>query len=220
MSQGTETDETAKTAERASETSPDCKSGRDEAAERSLIDLLDVERATTKRLREAEITARDFIEKRVSYYDLVDGGIEPDPADRLRREFSLPWSLAIGDGDLTARSAQIRGLSEDERAWVAASDGDWEAELATKKRVTPPKAVPRTVVESPERRSRPDPVTDVSGIDEPYAERLAAGGITSVRSLAVADPTAVASALDIDRNRVTSWHWHARQLVGAFDFEG
>lgn len=171
-----------------------------------------------RRLREAGITADTIAEKRVSYRELVDADLDPDVADRLRREESLPWSRATGDGDLVARSTQIRGLSRAERDWIAASESDWEATLTANRGS---KLTVEGSSESPRRRSpQPDPVTDVTGIDERYADRLATGGITSVRSLAAADPSAVATALDLDRNRVTSWHWRARQLVGAFDFDG
>jgi len=41
-------------------------------------------------------------------------------------------------------------------------------------------------------------VTDVPGVDAETAERLADGGITSVRSLATADPEHVADSLGLD----------------------
>jgi predicted RecB family nuclease len=56
-------------------------------------------------------------------------------------------------------------------------------------------------------------VTDVPGVDEQMAGVLANGGITSVRSLATADPEHVADSLGLDTERVETWRDAARDLA-------
>ncbi|ATW89937.1 hypothetical protein halTADL_3235 [Halohasta litchfieldiae] len=70
--------------------------------------------------------ATAITDKRVSYRMLVEAGVNPGVAAKIRREHSLSWSFSSG-GDLDRRSAQIRGLGTAEAEWVAASAGDWEA---------------------------------------------------------------------------------------------
>ncbi|MFB6091908.1 MAG: helix-hairpin-helix domain-containing protein [Haloquadratum sp.] len=82
-------------------------------------------------LRDSEISLSDFREKRVTYRELKAVGVNPGVAAKIRREHSLSWSLD-GDGtDLDRRSAQIRGLDDDERAWIAASAGGADAAAET-----------------------------------------------------------------------------------------
>jgi hypothetical protein len=97
-------------------------------------------------------------------------------------------------------------LGADEREWIAASYGDWEF-------ADPPDPDPPVERERP--WPEPDPVTVVPGVDDRAATRLADGGVVSVRVLAAADPVKVAGALGLHVDRVTSWHWWARQHVGA-----
>ena len=99
----------------------------DEAADREsdeLVDLKWVGPATERVLSAADLTADAVREKRVSYRDLVDAGVNPGVAAKIRREHSLSWSFEAGDG-LDRRSTQVRGLGSEEAAWVAASAGDW-----------------------------------------------------------------------------------------------
>jgi len=69
--------------------------------------------------------ATAITDKRVSFQMLVDAGVNPGVAAKIRREHSLSWSFDSG-GDLDRRSTQIRGLGSAEAEWVAASAGDWE----------------------------------------------------------------------------------------------
>jgi hypothetical protein len=111
-------------------------------------------------------------------------------------------------GSDRARSGEPGSLVAAERAWVAASYGDWEfADPGP----TPPAPDPEPARRYPE----PEPVTVVPGVDDAAAARLADGGVVSVRLLAAADPVRVARALGMPANRVTSWHWWARRHVDA-----
>ncbi|WP_096391193.1 DUF7409 domain-containing protein [Halopenitus persicus] len=234
-------------------------------------DLRWVGPATAAELDAAGIDAADITDKRVSYRLLVDAGVNPGVAAKIRREHSLSWSFEAGEG-LESRSAQVRGLGREEADWIAASAGDWAdsrvtggngAEHAThgtddaggtdgtegsdateptdatddawspgdwpridgqdadRSGVTDPDTG-RTEAEAdgsgdPElaeaawrKRSRPTPVTDLEAVDPAGADLLSEAGITSVRSLATADPEHVADVLDVDADRVSGWHEAAR----------
>ncbi len=82
--------------------------------------------ATAAVLAEASFDADDVRAKTVSYRMLIDAGVNPGVAARIRREHSLAWSFESEGEDLGRRSSQIRGLGDAERAWVAASSGDWQ----------------------------------------------------------------------------------------------
>lgn len=214
--------------------------------------------ATAEVFSGADFTADHVANKDVSYQMLVDAGVNPGVAAKIRREHSLSWSFEAGDG-LSERSAQVRGLGSDEAAWVeASSSGDWEEEadeeapeagasdedawVAASSEGTadehdePPTAGddaayftatadtdgsipdaeadgsgdPAAAEAAWRERSEPTPVTDLDPVDEEAKDLLADAGITSVRSLATADPEHVADVLDIDQERVTAWHDAAR----------
>ena len=82
--------------------------------------------ATAAVLADASFGADDVRAKAVSFRMLTDAGVNPGVAARIRREHSLAWSFESEGGDLGRRSSQIRGLGDAERAWVAASSGDWQ----------------------------------------------------------------------------------------------
>ncbi|WP_430504866.1 DUF7409 domain-containing protein [Haloparvum sp. PAK95] len=214
--------------------------------------------ATAGAFADAEFSADDVADKAVSYQMLVDAGVNPGVAAKIRREHSLSWSFEAGDG-LSERSAQVRGLGSDEAAWVeASSSGDWEeadddgtpdtdasdedAWVAASSEGTPDEqddspaagadaayftatadadgsvqdaeadgsGDPAAAEAAWRERSEPTPVTDLAPVDDEARELLADAGITSVRSLATADPEHVADVLDIDQERVTTWHEAAR----------
>lgn len=92
-------------------------------------DLKFVGPATAESLATASFGAEAISRKTVSFSMLLDAGVNPGVAARIRREHSLPWSFETEDRqDLDRRSDQIRGLGDGERAWVAASSGDWAEE--------------------------------------------------------------------------------------------
>jgi predicted flap endonuclease-1-like 5' DNA nuclease len=186
-------------------------------------DLRFVGPATATSLDAAGIDAGGILRKQVSYRQLVGAGINAGVATKIRREHSLPWSLSGTSGDdLGRRSDQVRGLQDDERAWVAASSGDWESKDtggsddagATETGDWEPTGVTTEADGSGEaeaaeaawrKRSSPDPVTDVPGVTDGDAERLANAGITSVRSLATSNPETVADVLGLDAETVEQW---------------
>lgn len=82
--------------------------------------------ATAGVLADADVTASDVENKAVTHAELVDYGVNPGVAARIRREHSLQWSFEGGE-DLDQRAEQVRGLQDDEREWVAASYGEDDA---------------------------------------------------------------------------------------------
>ncbi|WP_253739177.1 DUF7409 domain-containing protein [Halohasta salina] len=100
----------------------------DESSDDAAVDALQSVRfvgpATASTLADHGYDATAITDKRVSYRLLVDAGVNPGVAAKIRREHSLSWSFDSG-GDLDRRSAQIRGLGAAEAEWVAASAGDW-----------------------------------------------------------------------------------------------
>lgn len=97
-----------------------------EETRESLLALRFVGPATADVLADAGVDAADVESKSVSHADLVDAGVNPGVAARIRREHSLQWSFEGGQ-DLDRRAEQVRGLQDDEREWVAASYGETDA---------------------------------------------------------------------------------------------
>lgn len=186
--------------------------------------------ATAAVLEAAGIGPADVVERRVSHAQLVQVGVNPGVAARIRREHSLAWSMSGGE-DLDRRAEQVRGLQDDERAWVAASAGTWEddeqpasastdgrgsdadAEAAWRDRSWPTHgdaSAPDRAEVAWREASAPTPVTVLEGVDEDDAALLGEAGITSVRSLATADPEHVADSLDLEESTVRAWRDAAR----------
>jgi len=186
--------------------------GRSAGDPETLVALDGVDEELAERLADVDVTAADVADRRVSYRELVRAGVAPERAARLRREHSLRWSFETGDDDLAERSSTLRGLEDEERAWIEASAGDWEDCLVAR-----PVGDDDAARDDGPEWTPPTPVTAIPGIDEEYAERLAEGGVVSVRTLAVADPVKVATALGMEPNRVTSWHWRAREETDSLD---
>ncbi|WP_232820528.1 DUF7409 domain-containing protein [Halorussus litoreus] len=207
-----------------------------------LTDIHFVGPATAAVLAEADFDGTGISDKSVSYEMLVEAGVNPGVAARLRKKHSLHWSFGGSDEDddsLERRSEKIRGLQDGEREWVAASSGDWgsaDAETATTggaatdgdwtpagagsvdgndaaQATTDGSGAAEAAEAAWRERSRPDPVTDVPGVTEEIAEILANGGVTSVRSLATANPEHVADSLGLAAERVTAWRDAARDLA-------
>ncbi|WP_132060484.1 DUF7409 domain-containing protein [Halorussus amylolyticus] len=193
--------------------SPD-DSPDDSTDEDALTDIRFVGPATAAVLADAPFDATGIPDKTVSYEMLVEAGVNPGVATRLRREHSLSWSFGGGEDSLERRSSKVRGLQDGEREWVAASSGDWKSADASAAETAEASADGSGAAEAAEaawrERSKPDPVTDVPAVDEATAETLAEGGITSVRSLATADPEHVADSLELDREAVAAWRAAAR----------
>lgn len=181
----------------------------------ALTDLKFVGPATADVVAEAGHDAADVRGKRVSYRMLVEAGANPGVASKVRREHSLPWSITgEGSDDLDKRSDQVRGLRDDERAWVAASSGDWEADSpsADESSASADGGGSAEAAEAAWRdRSEPTPITDLDSVSEADAETLSAAGITSVRSLATITPEHVADLLNLDQDEVERWRDEAAE---------
>ena len=180
--------------------------------------------ATADVLADASFGAEEIREKVVSFRMLTDAGVNPGVAARIRREHSLAWSFESEGEDLRRRSSQVRGLGDAERAWVAASSGDWQeqappseesdaeaawvaaagdgaSDTTTK---TDGSGDPAAAETAWQERSRPTPVGALDGVSPTEAADLAEAGITSARALASANPEEVADALDRDVERVAT----------------
>lgn len=185
----------------------------------ALTDFKFVGPVTAEVMDEAGYDAADIRDKRVSYRMLVTAGANAGVATKLRREHSLPWSITgEGNEDLGRRSDQVRGLSDEERAWVAASSGDWSAGRPSSgsadESAEADGSGESTAAEAAWReRSKPEPVTEIDGIGPVTKQKLANAGITSVRSLATIDPENVADLLDLDEEKVAGWRDAANDRV-------
>jgi hypothetical protein len=91
-----------------------------------LTELQFVGDATASTLEEMDMTVTDVRRKTVSYRQLVDAGVNPGVATKIRREHSLSWTLDGSGEDLDNRSNTVRGLRDGERSWVAESQSDWQ----------------------------------------------------------------------------------------------
>jgi len=176
--------------------------------------------ATAETLAASSLSAVDIRKKRVSYRQLVEAGVNPGVAAKIRREHSLSWSFEAGEG-LDRRSTQVRGLGRAEAAWVAASAGDWEAatERTGDSATADGSGDPLAAEAAWRERSKPTPVSTLAAVADDTGEEtgdagaealLAEAGITSVKSLATADYEHVADVLEVDRERVGRWHAAAR----------
>lgn len=100
-----------------------------EAAVLELRDLRYIGQTTAEILADASISAAHIRDQAVSYLRLVDEGVDPGVAARIRREHSLPWSDEPSEGPRLRRRAQhVRHLRDDERSWI---DESWAAARST-----------------------------------------------------------------------------------------
>lgn len=201
----------------------------------ALTDLKFVGPATKAVLERVGVEPKDIANRRVSHAQLVNFGVNPGVAARIRREHSLSWSLEGGE-DLDRRAELVRGLQDGERAWVAASSAGWDDEDTRATAESGTSTDGRGDIEDAEaawrdtewpimdedreeldaeatwrEQSKPTPVTEINGIGRTYAERLAEAGIQSLRSLANCDPERVAESLDLNESQVRTWREAARE---------
>lgn len=176
----------------------------DEAEPASFADLDGVGEATASVLAAADVDPTDLPRGDVSYERLVDLGVDPAVAGRLRRTYSLPRTPRTRRS-LAARTAEMDHLDDGERAWIAASDGDWEdvdVEVPDLRRIDWASVW--------EGRERPLPVRVVSAVGPDDAATLAEAGVTSVRQLAFAPAGTLADELGLDVRQVRLWRHEAR----------
>ena len=174
--------------------------------------------------------ATAITDKRLSYRMLVEAGVNPGVAAKIRREHSLSWSFRSG-GDLDRRSAQVRGLGRAEAAWVAASAGDWASgdshstDIADESVETGEPTPWPTHGDAPGEtsatdpvdaeaawrvQSKPTPLEELDGLDTEAVALLAEAGIISVRRLASIDTNQIADVLGVSEHDVRAWHDIAR----------
>ncbi|MDR5657067.1 hypothetical protein RH831_07720 [Halodesulfurarchaeum sp. HSR-GB] len=191
-----------------------------------LTALTHVGPATAAVLEAADIEPGDISNRQVSHAQLIDVGVNPGVAARIRREHSLPWSFDGSGDDLDRRAEQVRGLQDGEREWVAASANGWDTtkrgeEVKTtteddsgwERRPWPTEPDPETEFEAEaewRERSRPTPLSELPELDESATATLAEAGITSVSRLASCHPERVADSLGIAAETVRSWRAAAR----------
>lgn len=244
-------------------------------------DLKFVGPATAGAIEAAGFSAQAVADKEVSYRMLLEAGVNPGVAAKIRRHHSLAWSFD-NDGDLDRRSTQVRGLQDEEAAWVADSrvgdrEGGDAAEAADEGTIEPQHAETDDeadeeaawVADSTDRtdrsteqtedaeestaeevaadeaawvagstgddteesatadgsgdplaaeaawreRSKPTPLTEISGVGESYADQLAEAGVTSIRSLATASPELLSDVTGIDEERLRRWHREASEMA-------
>ncbi|MFW5903481.1 MAG: helix-hairpin-helix domain-containing protein [Halolamina sp.] len=239
----------------------------DEVERRSIdapTELKFVGPATADAIESAPFSAQAIADKEVSFRMLLDADVNPGVAAKIRRHHSLAWSFD-NDGDLDRRSQQVRGLQDDEAAWVASSHGGdeadadvgvagaaeasaadeptddgeaaWVAESSAERESESTDEPATTDVPDEEsawvaasstddatadgsgdplaaeaawrERSKPTPLTEISGVGEGYAERMGEAGVTSIRSLATASPELLADVTGISEDRIRRWHREA-----------
>lgn len=222
-------------------------------------DLKFVGPVTAEAIEQAEFSVQGIVDKDVSYRMLLSAGVNAGVAAKIRRYHSLSWSFDA-DGDLSRRSEQVRGLQDEERAWVADSGigtAEEEAEPATERASGPDEEAawvansestqadeeesasttendgeaawvadstsaatsadgsgnPIAAEAAWRERSKPTPLTEISGIGDSYSTRLAEAGVTSVRSLATASPELLSDVTGIPVETVEEWHQEASTLA-------
>lgn len=84
--------------------------------------------ATAAIIKQGTFDAADIAAGRVSHRRLVEAGVNPGVAERLRREYGLLWAYRWhpGDVDLARRAAALPEAGPDERQWITASTGAWQ----------------------------------------------------------------------------------------------
>lgn len=87
--------------------------------------------ATAAVIEQAPFDVEDIREARVSHRALVEAGVNAGVAENLRRAHNLLWNFRWHPGgeNLPRRAAKMRGASDAERRWIAASAADWNGRL-------------------------------------------------------------------------------------------
>ena len=176
---------------------------------------------TAEILTTAAITAADIEHKRVSYRQLVNEGVNPGVAAKIRREHSLPWTISGFESDLDTRSRTVRGLRADERRWIAQSGADWEARDSVG--ISDPQADPNDgYAQELELTAAPEtlaPTTSLEPIDDATAAALAEAGVNTVQRLAVVEQAQLAAAIDVEEGTVARWQEAAQTYLADRDGE-
>ncbi len=133
-----------------------------------------------------------------------DVGAEGDDAEA---EWVAESSSTAG-GETVDSDENTDDEADDEAAWIADSTGATEdGDSATADGSGDPMAAEAAWRE----RSKPTPLTEISGIGDDYADRLSEAGVTSIRSLATASPELLADVTGISQQRLQRWHRDASE---------
>lgn len=167
---------------------------------------------TAEILETVGVTTEDVRTKSVSYTELVEAGVNPGVAAKIRREHSLPWSLDGFTADLDSRSDAIRGLTSAEREWVAQSDDDdWEpSKEAIPETVDPGPEPEEAAIELPPSDREIVSLATINEIEQETQETLADAGVTTARSLASIEPSVLAEATEIPEQHIRELQATAR----------
>lgn len=85
-------------------------------------DLRFVGPVTAEVIERAPFDAAALCDRTVSYAELLEAGVNPGVAGKLRREYSLVWSFEwIAGANLEHRARNVGGLDADQRRWIASS---------------------------------------------------------------------------------------------------
>lgn len=178
--------------------------------------------ATEAVLASAEITTTEIEHRQVSYRQLVEAGVNPGVAAKIRREHSLPWTLSGFDSNLDTRSRTVRGLREDERRWIAQSTTDWESSDPVQTVPSQPSpdegyAQELELTAAPETL---EPTTRLAVIDESTAAALAEAGVNTVQRLAAVSGAQLAAAIDVEETTIDRWQEVAQAYLADREHDG
>ncbi|MFB6126274.1 MAG: helix-hairpin-helix domain-containing protein [Halolamina sp.] len=137
-----------------------------------------------------------------------DDETDPTTAEAAWREAADDWAGAADDADGAGETAWRARATGGDDCGAGAVETDTEADASGDDDATAV-AGERAWRE----RSAPTPVETLDAVDADAAEALADAGITSVRSLATADPDLVADLLGRDREAVAAWRDAARDAA-------
>lgn len=99
-------------------------------------DLRYVGPATADVIDRAPFDAAAVSNRTVSYEELIESGVNPGVAGKLRREYSLVWSFEwISGANLRRRARNVGGLDAEQREWIlSSSSGDSRSDDAGSRR--------------------------------------------------------------------------------------
>ena len=152
--------------------------------------------------------------------------VETVHADEGTDEEAAWIDQSTGETEPTHETETTDEGTDDEAAWVDQSatapetsaqsdDSDdeavWVADAADASTTADGSGDPMAAEAAWRERSKPTPLTEISGVGESYADRLAEAGVTSIRSLATASPELLSDVTGISEQRLQRWHREASE---------
>jgi len=143
---------------------------------------------------------------------VADSGIGDDESaaeDASGTDAEDEWVADASDGeaDTAGPFADTDAEEDSEAAWVA------DAGVGTESATADGSGNQLAAESAWRERSKPTPLTDISGIGDAYSNQLAEAGVTSVRSLATASPELLSDVTGIPEGKVAEWHQQASELA-------